>query len=211
MRSSIGRVAQPLSETTLCLTLESFRSVIFLPLLQQGFMVEVDPGCTLKAMLCTEFGIRPKYLADRVETILLDGRPVDHPEAAILRDGSRVALSAAMPGLAGATMRRRGILAPLRSSIAYREQKEDSPSGRGRVVVRLFNLLIDELGPIFLEHGVWIRGEILKSVVNKGNSELCRMCKEAKVNGTELALEELFATAWAKDNALVLLRVGCRN
>jgi len=54
---------------------------------------------------------------EKISTIFLDGKAVDSPETALLREGSTLALSSAMPGLAGAILRRDGPYASLRSSI----------------------------------------------------------------------------------------------
>jgi hypothetical protein len=53
-------------------------------------------------------------------------------------------------------MRRGGVLASFRSGITYCPTTEAQHSGNGRITLKLFNLLIDELGPGFLARGVWI-------------------------------------------------------
>jgi hypothetical protein len=86
----------------------------FFQLLQQGFAVKVQAGCSVKTLLCEQLGLSPEYLEERIQTIFLDGRPVDDVNSAIIEDGSTLALSAAMPGLAGATLRKGGYYAPMR-------------------------------------------------------------------------------------------------
>jgi len=58
-------------------------------------------GLSVKKVLCEQWGISPEYLDKRVKTIFLNGNAVDDIDKAILQDGSTLALSAAMPGLAG--------------------------------------------------------------------------------------------------------------
>jgi hypothetical protein len=66
----------------------------------------------------------------------------------------------------------------------------------GFVVVKLFNLLIRELGPVFLERGVLLSkndfGEFLKSLPD----EFWKGCKEIKVDGEERDEVRLRNLSW---------------
>jgi len=77
-------------------------------ILQQGFLLKAQVGCSMKRFLIEGIGLSPEYIAERIQTIFLDGSPVDDLDSAIIKDGSHLALSAAMPGLVGAAMRRGG-------------------------------------------------------------------------------------------------------
>ncbi|MCX5908268.1 MAG: hypothetical protein NTY64_14075, partial [Deltaproteobacteria bacterium] len=99
---------QASSTTTLQLTLPGDQAVRFFPLFQQGIRLKVRVGCSLKQLLGEQLGLAPDYLEERVQTLFLDGKVVDDLENAFIRDGSVIALSAALPGLAGATLRRGG-------------------------------------------------------------------------------------------------------
>lgn len=127
----------------------------FQTLFQQGVGVAIQVGTSLEDVLCSQWHIDRDYVMNRISTLFLDGKPVDDLGASIVADGATLALSGAMPGLIGATMRRGGVLAPFRSGITYCPQGA-AASGDGRVTVKLFNLLIHELGPQFLARGVWI-------------------------------------------------------
>ena len=93
----------------------------FVPLLQKGFQVRVQVGRSLKHLLCEQCGINPEYLTDRIQTIFLDGKVVDNVETTTVKDGAIIALSAAMPGLAGATLRTGGLLAAFRDGLTHEE------------------------------------------------------------------------------------------
>ncbi|MFZ1984323.1 MAG: hypothetical protein WAU91_07900 [Desulfatitalea sp.] len=116
----------------------------FFPLLQQGFYVEITPG-NLQDMLCQMCGIDPGSVRDRIQTLFLNGKPVDDLETVFVQDGDCLALSAAMPGLVGATMRSGGVLAGFRSSISYRPAETRSNPYGGVLSIKLFNLLIKEI------------------------------------------------------------------
>lgn len=126
----------------------------FFPILQKGVTIPANVGCTLKSLLCDQFAIPPDYVTDRITTIFLDNRPVDDLDRTIIHDGSRVTLSAAMPGLVGATMRRGGFYAALRRGISHLDDSGAEAGKSGTVRVKLFNLLLAELGPLMLAHGL---------------------------------------------------------
>lgn len=133
----------------------------FFPLLQKGIWLPAQIGCSVMSLLTGQFGIEKSYVVERITTLFLDGRPVDDPKKSNIKDGSTVALSSAMPGLVGATMRRGGHLAAMRGAISYQGLQDDI-SGTGRVKIKLFNMVMAELGEIFLAHGIWLsNGELL--------------------------------------------------
>jgi hypothetical protein len=191
---------------SLCLTLDADMIHGFSPLLQRGFMVKAQVGCSIKTMLCEQFGVSPQYVEDRIKTIFLDGKPVDDIDAAIINDGSTLALSAAMPGLAGAILRRGGYLAPLRSQIPHREGKKAFSRREGMVVVKLFNLLMGELGPTFLKKGIFLRQEDFKSLFMGLPEGFWAGCRGVHVDGQEGDLDHLLTRLEKTD--LVMLRVN---
>jgi len=129
--------------TKIKLLLKKNKVSLMYPLLQQGFQVTAKVGCDIQSLMCDQFGMMPDYLSDRINTIFLNGKPVDDVASAIINDGATLALSAAMPGLVGATFRKAGCLASLRGSITYREASAPlSVCQEGTVTLKLFNLLI---------------------------------------------------------------------
>jgi hypothetical protein len=126
------------------------------PLFQQGVQVRAPAGISLRDFLVVRLGVDPEYVRTRVSTVFLDGSVVDDLEAARLHEGSRLALSAAMPGLVGATLRKGGFYAAMRAAITLAAERgaADDDGAMVGVRVKLFNLLIEELGPVLLAHGV---------------------------------------------------------
>jgi len=124
-------------------------------LLQQGIPVQVNVGVSLEQLLDELFRMPRAYIDDRIQTILLDGKPVDDLGVSI-HDNSVIALSAAMPGLVGTTLRRGGHLAAFRKGIAFQDRPGASETHLGRVTVKVFNTLIKELGLRMLENGVCV-------------------------------------------------------
>jgi len=104
-------------------------------------------------------GIEPAYVRDRIETIFLDGMVVDDLERSVVVDGSTVTLSAAMPGLVGATLRRSGYYAAMRTEISWSHRctaEATAAVAPALVRVKLFNLILREIGPSLLRRGVFV-------------------------------------------------------
>lgn len=165
---------------TLSLILETDKIYCFFPLLQHGVMLQTRIGRSIRDMLCHGFGVSPEYLENRIETIFLNGKPVDDAGSAIVRDGSVLALSAAMPGLVGSTFRKGGHLAAFRSTITHPKEEADVPVYKGVFILKLFNLLVRELGPVFLKRGVWIRKNELEAFLRRQSEIFQAECKAVK-------------------------------
>lgn len=136
----------------------------FRPVFQQGVGITIQTGTSLEDLLCGQWRIDRDYVMNRISTLFLDGKPVDDLPASIVQDGATLALSGAMPGLIGATMRRGGVLASFRSGITYHATSDAHMRSKGRITLKLFNLLIDELGPGFLARGIWIPRQCLAEI-----------------------------------------------
>jgi hypothetical protein len=114
------------------------------PLFQQGIRVRAAAGASVRHFLVDGLGVDPEYVRTRITTVFLDGSVVDDLDAARLHEGSRLALSAAMPGLVGATFRKGGYYAAMRATITLAPEPGPATAD-GPVVhvsVKLFNLLI---------------------------------------------------------------------
>jgi hypothetical protein len=138
----------------------------FFPLLQRAVTLQAVVGCTLRELLVDQLGIPEDYVAGRITTIFLDNRPVDNLDSTI-REGARVTLSAAMPGLVGATMRRSGFYSALRQGISHAETAGKVDAVSGTVRLKLFNLLLPELGPLILARGVLLDRSELEGLLQE--------------------------------------------
>jgi hypothetical protein len=137
----------------------------FFPLLQKGVTVPAVVGCTLKSLLVDQFAIPAEYVTDRITTIFLNNHPVDDLDHTFIQDGSRVTLSAAMPGLVGATMRRGGFYAALRQGISHVADSGAAADKNGTIRVKLFNLLLAEIGPLVLARGLILERDELTDLL----------------------------------------------
>lgn len=135
----------------------------FAGLLQSGFFLATGDTCTVRAFLLGIMGLDDNYILTRLQTVFLNGLAVDDLDAAMVRPGSRLALSAALPGLVGATMRRGGVFASLRQGVTHIPEHDAPSSGPFLAEVRLFNQIGDDLAARMLAQGVYVRaGKLLE-------------------------------------------------
>jgi hypothetical protein len=132
---------------------------IFFTLFEEGVAVEVETGCSIRELLIEQFGIAAEYIASRITTVFVNHRAVDNMDNALIYDGAVLALSGAMPGLVGATMRSGGYYAAMRGNMTYRNEAAAPEVKTGMIKVKLFNLLLPDIGPRLLLHGILLPEE----------------------------------------------------
>jgi hypothetical protein len=178
----------------------------FFLLLQQGVKIRRRVGCSVDAFLRTEIGAGPGTI-EKIQSIMLDGKPVDDIGSALIHDGSVLALSAAMPGLVGATLRRGGSYSAFRSAITYHETGAACAPGEGWVSVKVFNLLMAEMGPDLLRKGVLLEAGELLSFLAERAQELGQGCR-ATLDGRPVDIAQLRDDAGLRRTGQVLLTVS---
>lgn len=178
---------------TLSLTVTEHRLPLFFELLAQGISLPLTVGTSIRDVLCDQLGFCGDYLAERIQTIFLDGKAVDDVASAIVRDGATLALSAAMPGVVGATMRRQGRYAAMRLAISHQPADTHGGPQRGRITLKLFNLLASEKGPAFLSQGIAVKGRDLRALLDRQGAAFWSDCRECCLNGKPLSPQQLLA------------------
>jgi hypothetical protein len=177
----------------------------FLKLLERGFKVKITASLSIRELLCHEFGISDEYVDNRIQTIFLDGRPVDNVDTAWVQNGSKLALSAAMPGLVGATFRKGGFYASLRDTISYKKTENSVFKGAGEIILKLFNMVAKELGPELLAKGIRIEGNAFQNFVSRNAADLKTACTSIQLNDEKADVAGILKRNW--ENSEILLRV----
>jgi hypothetical protein len=134
---------------------------------------------------------RAEYLDERIQTIFLNSKAVDDVDSTIVENGSTLALSGPMPGLAGATLRRGGLFSGMRSQISYDKSLSNAQKSTGKIYLKLFNLVVKELGPTFLQKGVWIPGKRLKQFTLENLDNLQTNFTSVQLDGKAFEISEL--------------------
>jgi hypothetical protein len=174
----------------------------FHELLQRGVLVRAPIGSTIQSFLCETLGLDPQYVERTVQTVFLNGKAVDDPASAVITDHATIALSAAMPGLLGATLRKGSYYAKMRGEISHVDRGA-VPLHEGRVLLKLFNLLTGDIGPLILEKGVWVNGKSLKEFFEKRLPVFQGGCHQAVLHGTNVDAEQLAERDWPDEDVFV--------
>ena len=204
-RLRVVRTMDGVPKNQLSLTVDAKRVPLFFQLLGHGFGVRVQTGCSVKELLCNQLGIHEDYLAQRIKTIFLNSKVVDDVNSAIVDKDATMALSGAMPGLVGAILRKGGYYAGMRSQISHEENRPASQLKKGKITLKLWNLVVKELGSTFLQRGIWLQGQEVRSFIERHGEELKAGCISAELNDQPADVDSLCKADW-KTN-LVFLQV----
>ncbi|MBI5633284.1 MAG: hypothetical protein HZA15_07400 [Nitrospirae bacterium] len=174
----------------------------FFLLLQQGVLIRCRVSCSVAAFLREELRAGEDTIA-KIQSIFLDGKAVDDIETALIKDGSVLALSAAMPGLVGATLRRGGAYSSFRNAITYHEKAETCSVKEGYVRIKIFNLLMAEMGPCLLQRGVSLKAEDLLSFMAGLSQDFWKGCRRTEFDNKPVDLRILQNSLTAGDEILL--------
>jgi len=161
-------------------------------LFQSGVLLKVQVGASIKNLLCEQLSLDKTYVDKRISTIFLNSQPVDDISKAIIKSSDTLALSSAMPGLIGATLRRGSHLAPLRDTITFKEYRNnDDIQAYGLIHLKLFNLILQEVGPFLLQRGVMMEFEDVIELFYNKMSEKITGALDIYFNGKRTGINEL--------------------
>ena len=186
MKSNQENASGDMPQPGLVLTLNVEDDSKFVGLLNGGFMIKARTGESVQTLLCDRLGLDKSYFDERIQTLFLNSKPVDDPATAAVKNNAVLALSAAMPGLVGATFRKGGKYRWMRGSISHPDDSDMTAGNTGWVTVKLFNLILKELGPFFLEAGVWLKGDTIQTFFAERYGSLAGIIQSVFWNGQEI-------------------------
>jgi hypothetical protein len=176
------------------------KDLLISALFAAGVSIDAPVGMPLVELLCDRLGVSCDYLDHQVQTIFVNGRTVDRPEEVKITKDTTVALSAAMPGLMGATLRKGGLLAVFRKDISQLDMQAPDDSHRHTMVtLKLFNLVAKDIGPMLLQQGVWLRGDALGEHFGQIDRSRIAALEEVVWNGRPIPADQLYDIDWPKD------------
>lgn len=133
--------------------------------LQKGFFLEGVSGMSVRMFLREAVGFEDRYIDETVRTVFLNNSPVDDIDATYIKDGDRMALGSAMPGLVGIVMGRDNFYKSFRSGIAVKEATR-ADSSPALLSVKVFATLAVESGRAILERGIVADPALLASFLS---------------------------------------------
>jgi hypothetical protein len=177
------------SVLNISLVIDSPLAKEFYLLLQTGFTVKCLVGVSIENLFYDQLKLNPQLVEEKIRTIFLSGKPVDDIATATVQDGSTLALSGAMPGLVGATLRRKSPLASFRQSISAQQTSKNFKKTEGYIQIKLFNILLKELGLFFLEMGIYVPRAMFTSFIAQLTGDFYNRCRQILVNGEPVQLQ----------------------
>ncbi|MGD9182581.1 MAG: hypothetical protein PVG15_13960 [Desulfobacterales bacterium] len=196
----------PNTEMNPSLRITATSASVFINMLSAGFSVIANAGCSINEFLSQRCGISEAYIDNRIQTILLNGKAVDDSKSATLQEGATLALSAAMPGMVGSTFRKGGVFAEMRSQISHVTDSLAQQDRQIRLKLKLFNLIAKELGPTFLQKGVYLEGGQFHSFLQRRSEELKAASLLISLNEAKTDVAGLLEMNW--ENKQVFLQVN---
>jgi hypothetical protein len=155
----------------------------FNEILQQGFFLINPVGISVHEFLTKQIGLDMNYIGQKLSTILLDGKIIGDITSAIIKRGSVLALSSAMPGFVGATLS--SYQSPGEPDKA-REINSPGSKDSGIFCIKLFNLPMLELGPSFLRRGILLRSLDLEEFLKTQPDAFWNDCNKILLDGREI-------------------------
>lgn len=171
-------------------------------LAREGLGVSIGAGRSLRQTLTDDLGLGTECVECRIQTIFLDGSPVDDIDADHARPGSALALAGALPGVAGICMQRGSRIGVFREGITHQTQELPASEQKLRITLKLFNVIAEECLAQVLSRGVEVRAGRLAELLDANPAALAHARLE--LDGRDVSRQEL-ANALRGDNAPLLL------
>lgn len=162
----------------------------FTSLLQAGIQLRTERGTSIGAFLNRLPGFTSDYISEVVQTIFLNGTATDDMETPLDTDAPVLAISAAMPGLAGAIFRRNSLHAALRTVTHGADVHQRG--GTITVTLKLFNAIARDRGVELLAGGVTIKADSLSRFFDS-HEDISRQILAIELDGAATPLPELKA------------------
>jgi hypothetical protein len=112
-----------------------------------------------------------------------------------------------MPGFVGAAFRKGGFYAAMRGSITHVAESGATASQEGFFLLKLYNFVAKELGPLFLESGIWLPRQDVEELFQGRRDDFRSSCKGCTIDGREVDLAYFLKMEWLQQVSLVRLRV----
>lgn len=163
---------------------------MFTSLLQAGVHIAAEAGTSIGVFLEELPGFSEEYIVDQVQTIFLNGTATDDLETPLTEEKSVLAISAAMPGLAGAIFRKNSLHAALRTT----KNSEQTTFDKREITVclKLFNAIARDRGEEMLRRGVIMESSAIRQFLTT-RSSLLQHTTSITINDKSMTEPELLS------------------
>ncbi|MEW6533916.1 MAG: hypothetical protein AB1473_24015 [Thermodesulfobacteriota bacterium] len=161
----------------------------------------------MRSVLSGQLQMSEESLCRGVRAIFLDGKTVAQLDAAYLKTGSTLALSAVLtePFLLRA-------YGDTQSRVSRPYEEEESLTGSAYSIkhffyLKLFNLMLDEVGPTILSSGLWIEARSFESFLAERPERFWEELETAMVDEVATTVEAFRLFPWSRVTGTVALTV----
>jgi len=142
-------------------------------LLQKGFYKTGPAGLTVREFLMTVLGYDSDFIDESVRTIFLNYSPVDDIDDTRVKDGDKLSLGSAMPGLVGIVMGRDNPFKSFREDITCHESGADEEDVKDvRVFMKIFSTLAVGTGTDVLACGIETTAGEVRQIIEQQKAHL---------------------------------------
>lgn len=185
-------------QISILLTIDANTLGKYTSLLQGGIFLTTDQGTPIGELLISLPDFSHEYASKRIQTIFVDGLPADDLDQPLFGMERVIAISAAMPGLAGAIFRKNGLHASLRTSKERSHTDSSTPDTPVRIRLKLFNMIAEEKGEAILRKGCILIARNLEKYLTYRQPLLAHI-KQISQNGETISLKELLSLLEKED------------
>ncbi|WP_281762403.1 hypothetical protein [Pseudodesulfovibrio nedwellii] len=125
-------------------------------LLQKGFFLQGTSRMSVRNLLHDVLGYEDNFIEQTVRTIFRNNRPVDDIDNVFIKDGDRLALGGAMPGIVGIVMGRDNPYKSFRSDISVQKEVKARNIEPITISMKIFSTLAVETGIDVLGRGILV-------------------------------------------------------
>jgi hypothetical protein len=94
----------------------------------------------------------------------------------------------------------------MRTQISHDKDIASDTNKKGEFTIKLFNLIARELGPLFLEHGIHVKGEDFFDIVARNKNDFMDGCKKAIKDDKDIDSEKLMEVEWKGKQVLFQIK-----
>lgn len=164
-------------------------------LFRRGVGIRLRLGCSVRQSICTELGVDPEYVDQRIRSVFLDNSPLDDIDTPKLSEGQTLSLGGGMPGLVGITLNRASPFCHFRGEIGWKGDKGCTVEGsEGEITLKLFNFVAEDLVEPMLARGAIMQAVDVAALLHECALEkpgLVHLVHHAELDGREVAPADL--------------------
>jgi uncharacterized protein (DUF2164 family) len=93
----------------------------------------------------------------------------------------------------------------MRSQLSHAEGKFSSQAQSAKITLKIMNIVAKELGPVFLQQGIWLKSQTLREFIERRMDEFKAGCMVCELDRKPIEFTSLTGIDWRDD--MVLLQV----